>query len=76
MKYFTLNLIWTRGSFIFPRFLLLKQTRKNNFIHWSLISKAFLIFLRFRQKWLLIDIYTKFFNTGVLTIFKQCLNGV
>jgi hypothetical protein len=22
------------------------------------------------------DIYTKFFNTGVLTIFKQCLNGL
>jgi hypothetical protein len=29
--------------------LLLKQTRKNNFIHWSLIFKAFLIFLRFGQ---------------------------
>jgi hypothetical protein len=38
--------------------------------------KAFLIFLRFGQKWLLIDIHTKFFNTGALTIFKQCLNGV
>jgi hypothetical protein len=56
--------------------LLLKQTIKNNFILWSLISKAFLIFLRFGQKWLLMDIYTKFFNTRVLTIFKQCSNGV
>jgi hypothetical protein len=35
-----------------------------------------MIFLSFGQKWLLIDIPTKFFNTGVLTIFKQCLNGV
>jgi hypothetical protein len=35
-----------------------------------------MIFLRFEQKWLLIDIYTKFFNTGVLTILKQCLNEV
>jgi hypothetical protein len=56
--------------------LLLKQARKNNFIHWSLISNAFLIFLSFGQKWILIDIPTKFFNTWVLTIFKQCLNGV
>jgi hypothetical protein len=56
--------------------LLLKQTRKNNFTHCSLISNAFLIFLSFGQKWFLTDIYTKFFNTGVLTIFKQCLNGV
>jgi hypothetical protein len=56
--------------------LLLKQTRRNNFIHWSLISNVFLIFLSFGQKWLLMDIYTNFFNTGVLTIFKQCLNEV
>jgi hypothetical protein len=45
---------------------------KNMVIHWFSSPIIFLIFLKFGQKQLLMDIPGLFLYTGVLSIFKQC----
>jgi hypothetical protein len=42
-------------------------------ILWLLVSITFLIFLRFGQKQLLMDIPGLFLYTGVFSFFKQCI---
>jgi hypothetical protein len=46
------------------------------FIHCSLVSIVFLIFLSFGQIYFLIDNPVLIFYTRVLNIFKQCLSWV